>query len=70
MCVRGQNLPVSDCHVAPEPEQNPQFFPSASDHHIAPDVQYSISENMCHTLIAFILCWIIPIARYFILLDI
>ena len=47
---RGQNLPTSDCHVANEPEQNYQFVPPVSDHHIAPDAQYSKSQNMCNTL--------------------
>ena len=50
MCVWGQNSPASDCHDAPEPEQNLQFVPSASDHHIAPYAQYSKSQNMCDTL--------------------
>ena len=63
MCVRGQNLPASDFHVAPEPEQNPQFVLSASDHHIAPDTRCSNSENMCNTLQHIILdhtyCWIL-----------
>ena len=63
--VRGQNSSASDCHVSPEPEQNPQFVPSASDHHIAPDAQYSKSQNMCNTLQHIILD--IPIVRYFIL---
>ena len=35
--VKEQNSSASDCHVVPEPEQNPHFVPSASDHHIAPD---------------------------------
>ena len=48
--VRGQNSPASDCHVTPEQEQNPQFVPSISDPHIAPDAQYSKSHNMCNTL--------------------
>ena len=50
MHVRGQNSHVSDCHVAPEPEQNPQFISSTSDHHSVPDAQYSKSQNMCNTL--------------------
>ena len=48
--VRGQYSPASDCHVASESEQNPQFVPSVSDHHIAPDAKYSESQNMCNTL--------------------
>ena len=44
--VRGQISSASDWHVAAEPEQNPQFIPSASDHHIAPDAQYSNSQNI------------------------
>ena len=50
MHVRGHNSPASDCHVTPEQEQNPQFVPSISDPHIAPDAQYSKSHNMCNTL--------------------
>ena len=48
--ARGQNSSASDYHVTPEPEQNPQFIPPASDHHIAPDAQNSKSQNMCNTL--------------------
>ena len=50
MHVKGQNSPASNCHAAPEPEQNLQFVPSASDHHITPDAQYSKPQNMCNTL--------------------
>ena len=48
--VREKHSPAADCHVALEPKQNPQFVPSVSDHHIAPDAQYLQSQNMCNTL--------------------
>ena len=48
---------------APEQEQNPQFIPSAPDGHIAPNAQYSKSQNMC--IHCNILNWVILIVRYY-----
>ena len=49
--VREKHSAAADCHVALEQKKlNPPFVPSVSDHHIAPDAQYSQSQNMYNTL--------------------
>ena len=44
--VREKHSATADCHLTLEPKQNHQVVPSVSDHHIAPDAQYSQSQNM------------------------